>query len=88
MLDLTPDEARWLRQMADDIAASTQDRAYWLSTVRETSLALLSQLAEWLGDACEQSPPEPQRRHRLPCVRPTHHDGPHLDPSGHSWDHP
>lgn len=88
MLNLSPEEAQWLRQMADDLATSTQDRTYWLSNIRETSLTILAQVAEWLGDACGQQPTDTPLSDRHPCVRPAHHTGPHMSPLGHSWPNP
>ncbi len=84
MLDLSTDEAEWLRQMADDLATSTQDRTYWLSTVSETSLSILTRVAEWLGDACGHRPNAPHSG-KESCVRPNDHVGPHLSPTGNSW---
>lgn len=91
MLDLTPDEARQLRLMADDIVAGTQDRAYWLGGARDTSIAILCQVADWLGEACDRRRINADRltapeRHRLPCVRPAKHTGRHLDALGQCWE--
>ncbi|GAA3761594.1 hypothetical protein HDA32_005728 [Spinactinospora alkalitolerans] len=84
MLDLTPDEARLLRTMADDIVKGTQDRAYRLGGARDTSVAILRRIAQWLGDACNQHRPGAEPR-RLPCIRPAGHTGHHLDAHGQSW---
>ncbi|TDQ46324.1 hypothetical protein [Actinorugispora endophytica] len=83
MLDLTPEEARRLRRLADQIAAQTQDRAYWLIGVRHTCLALLAEVSAWLGDGCAR------RRPGLGtgCVRPSAHPGSCLDAFGHAWTH-
>ncbi|MBB6174854.1 hypothetical protein HNR23_004914 [Nocardiopsis mwathae] len=93
MLDLTPDEARCLRQLADRIVEATQDRAYWLSGARDTSLAILARATEWLGDACAQHMPahvlgqNPGRtaRQQFTCIRPCGHSGVHIDTAGHCW---
>ncbi|GAA3730121.1 hypothetical protein HDA32_006016 [Spinactinospora alkalitolerans] len=89
MLDLTPDEARLLRTMADDIVEGTQDRAYWLGGARDTSVAILRRIAQWLGDTCDQHRPAqegpgPEQR-PLTCIRPVGHTGRHLDAHGQSW---
>ncbi|PSK85957.1 hypothetical protein CLV63_13716 [Murinocardiopsis flavida] len=91
MLDLTPDEAHRLRLMADDIVTGTQDRAYWLGGARDTSIAILCQVADWLGDACDRrradaGQPTAPERHRLPCVRPAKHTGRHMDALGQCWE--
>ncbi|MEY9214305.1 hypothetical protein NI17_020470 [Thermobifida halotolerans] len=81
MLDLTPEEARLLRDLADSLVAGTRDRAYWLTGVRHTCLTLLHQIALWLGESCDQSHPLT----RTACVRPADHTGFHTDVFGHQW---
>lgn len=88
MPNLPDDEARRLRQMADDLATSAQDRTYWLSTIRDNSVAILSQLTNRIGDACGEFPSDVSHPTTHPCVRPTHHGGRHLNTSGHSWPNP
>ena len=90
--DLNTDEVRRLRQLADDIVAGTEDRTFWIGGARDTSLAILRQVAEWLGDACGQRRFDRDRPGslyaHLPCVRPAGHPGQHLDALGQSWEQP
>ncbi|CAM4078837.1 hypothetical protein GCM10009799_02860 [Nocardiopsis rhodophaea] len=89
MLDLTPEEVRRLRELADQIAMGTQGRPCWLSGARSTSIGILQRVSDWLGDACGHIDATPERPGpallRLPCVRPFGHSGLHLDAHGHSW---
>ncbi|MBB6174487.1 hypothetical protein HNR23_004547 [Nocardiopsis mwathae] len=89
MLDLTPDEVRRLRALADLIAAGTCDRVYWLGGARDASIRILKRVADWLGDACGHIDTTPDRPGpallRSPCVRPAEHGGLHLDVNGHAW---
>ncbi len=88
MPNLSEDETRQLRQMADDLVASVQDRTYWLSTIRDTSVAILDQLTQRIGDPCGRHPPDPHPSTAHPCVRPAHHPGHHLNTRGQSWPDP
>ncbi|ASU81698.1 hypothetical protein CDO52_01810 [Nocardiopsis gilva YIM 90087] len=90
MLDLTPEEVRRLRELADQIAMGTQGRPCWLTGARVTSIGILARVSDWLGDACGHLDTSPDRPGPAllnpPCVRPADHTGPHLDADGHSWD--
>ncbi|QBI55515.1 hypothetical protein [Streptomonospora litoralis] len=78
---LAADEAHALHQLADDLAASAQDSACWASAIRESSLEMLARIAARLGDACGHPAPD-----RHSCLRPSCHEGHHLDALGRAWE--
>lgn len=80
-MDLTPEEARLLRELADSLVSGTRDRTYWLTGVRHTCLTLLHQIALWLGESCGECHPLTGTG----CVRPDGHVGFHTDVFGHLW---
>ncbi|MDT0304393.1 hypothetical protein [Streptomonospora wellingtoniae] len=92
-----PADARCLHEMADDLAAGAHEHAYWTSAVRDASLEILARVARLLGETCGLPAPaaapapvsapahDPGRTDRSACLRPSAHDGCHLDGSGLIW---